>query len=150
MKYGQVRKVDRESVLRHIDGLSTNPPVTLIRLCVWQEPSMNACLMCFASPSLKSFFRIYEQALFQNMGVFCLLSHTSGTQLYFILSGQHIFSAATEVADSLSRRNRPVPKCVPFPWTLVFLLNRLYRVLMKCPFTSGPSWSSPVWWPRRN
>ncbi len=72
MKFGHVHKVDREAVLRHIDGLSSNPPVSLIRLCVWQEPSMNACLTCFPVPALKSMFRIHEQELFLIMWFFVI------------------------------------------------------------------------------
>lgn len=59
---------------------------------------------------------------------FIIFHLTSGSGLYYVLPGQHLFAAASQVGDKLARRGRTVQKCV--------CLNGLYcgcsHVVRRC------------------
>ena len=78
-EYGQVRQLSMERVKQRKTDLLANQPGRLIRLNVWQEPGF------LPRSSSTSIF----------------LS-TVGKQ-YYILSGQHIFSACVEIAREMVR-----------------------------------------------
>ena len=96
-----------------MEDVRTNPPATLIRLTVWLEPSM-----------LTSWFCPFHVV-------------PTGSNLYYILSGQHLVTAAVRVSQEIVKQKRPVPRCEFLQVNV--LLTSFYSAGVKSSFAKLPS-----------
>lgn len=106
LEYGQVRRLDPDVVKMRVKELMDNPPGAPIRLTVWMEPGVYPLTECPGGIS-QCGVAFCDNFIFS---LFC--AHITASNMYYVLSGQHIFSAAQQVSTGRAKAHLPVFKCV--------------------------------------
>ena len=106
MEFGQIRQLREDVLKERVADLNSNPPFGQPF-----EAHMLERTTCFHFILLWDF---WDKSVADATTLLPSLLAPSVSALYYVLSGQHIFSAASRIASSRAKEHLPIPRCLSF------------------------------------